>query len=135
MRSVRVAVVALAAFICAGFAIGIRQAGSTNELNAMLASGRGLTPSQQRSAASDLSSAAFGYPGQEVRILAGSVALREGRIAHASSIARSVNRAEPDNLQGWVLLTAVAIHTGDRRAALDARRELIRLDPIDARSR
>jgi cytochrome c-type biogenesis protein CcmH/NrfG len=127
--------VALAAGICAAFAIGVLQARSSSDLTALLATGHALTPSQQRSAASDLSSAAFGYPGQEVQILAGSVALREHRLAYAMSIARSVNRAEPDDLRGWVLLAAVGILAGDRRASLDATRELIRLDPVDARPR
>jgi formate-dependent phosphoribosylglycinamide formyltransferase (GAR transformylase) len=135
MRSFRVVAVAVAAVMCAGFAIGVRQARGSSEVTALLATGHGLTPSQQRSAASDLSSAALGYPGQDVRILAASVALRERRFAYAMSIARSINRAEPDNLQGWVVLAAAGILTGDRRAEVHAKRELIRLDPIDARSR
>lgn len=135
MRSLRILVVALAAVICAAFAIAVRQARSSSDLTVLLATGNVLTPSWQRSAASDLSSAAFDYPGQDVRILAVQVALREHRFVYAMSIARSITRAEPDNLQGWVMLAAVGILSGDRRAALLAKREEIRLDPIDARPR
>jgi hypothetical protein len=127
--------VALAAVICAAFAIGIRQAVNVNAVNSLLGTGHGLTPAQQQSAASDLSSATFGYPGQDAQILAAQVAMREHRYTHAKSIAQSINRAEPDNLQGWVALAAAGIVIPDRRALLQAKREEIRLDPLDARPR
>ncbi len=134
MRAFRVLAAVLAALIAAGFAIGIRQAHSVNAVTSLLGSGKALTPAQQRSAASDLSSAKFAYPGQDVQILAASVALNEHRYAYALSLARSINRAEPDNLQGWITLAAAALNSGDRRDALRARQEEIRLDPIDARA-
>jgi hypothetical protein len=133
MCSLRALAVALAAVICAAFAVGVRQASDSNALSALLATGRALTPTQQRSAASDLSSATFGYPGQDVKILAAQVAMREHRYTQALSIAQSINRAEPDNLQGWVALAAAGIVVPDRRALARAKTEEIRLDPIDAR--
>jgi cytochrome c-type biogenesis protein CcmH/NrfG len=134
MRWLRFGAGTVALLVCAGFAIGVRQAVSSSKVSALVASGHRLTPSQQRSAASELSAAAFGYPGQETDILAASVALREHRYARAMSLARSITRAEPDNLQGWLVLAAAGLLSGDQRAALQARQEEIRLDPIDART-
>jgi cytochrome c-type biogenesis protein CcmH/NrfG len=51
------------------------------------------------------------------------------------SIARGVTRAEPDNVRGWAVLAAAGIVARDRDAVLRAKREEIRLDPIDARPR
>lgn len=135
MSALRLLVVAMAAVLCAGFVIGIRQAQYSNSLTALLATGARLTPTQQRAAASDLRSAAFAYPGQDVPILAAQVALRERHFARGLSIARTITRAEPDNLQGWLVFAAAGIVSGDQRAALQARQEEIRLDPIDARAK
>jgi cytochrome c-type biogenesis protein CcmH/NrfG len=135
MPAFRVLAAALAAVVCAAFAIGIRQAISVNAVSALLATRHGLTPSQQRSAASELRSAAFGYPGEDVQILAAQVAIREHRYTRAKLIAESINRAEPDNLQGWIVLAAAGLNIPNRRAALRAKDEEIRLDPIDARPR
>jgi hypothetical protein len=135
MRAFRLLALAVAAVVCAGFVIGIRQAISVNRLGALPGTGHGLTPAQQRSAASELRSAAFGYPGEDVQILAAQVAMKEHRYTRAKSIAESINGAEPDNLQGWIQLAAAALNIPDRRAALRAKDEEIRLDPIDARPR
>jgi predicted Zn-dependent protease len=131
----RLLLVALATVICAGFAIGIWQAQYSGTVGGLLAKGARLTPAQQRTAASDLRSAAFAYPGQDVSILAAQVALRERHFARAMSIARAVTRAEPDNVRGWAVLAAAGIVARDRDAVLRAKREEIRLDPIDARPR
>jgi hypothetical protein len=133
MRAFRVLAVVVAVLIAADFAIGIRQAISVNALTALLGTGHALTPAQQRSAASNLSSAAFAYPGQDAQVLSAQVAMREHHYVHAKSIAESINRAEPDNLQGWVVLAAAGLLIPDRAAALQAKREEILLDPIDAR--
>jgi predicted Zn-dependent protease len=133
MRATRVVAVVLAAVICAAFAIGVRQARRSSDLTAVLATGHELTASKERSAASDLKAAAFGYPGQDVQILAAQVALRERRFAHAMSIARSITRAEPQNPQGWAVLAAVGILAGDLSVAEHAKREEIGLDPLSAR--
>lgn len=133
MSPSRVLVGALAVVLCAAFTIGIRQAHSSNAISAMLATGHPLTSTQQRSAASDLGSARFGYPGQDVQILAAQLALREHHFARAESISRAITRAEPDNLQGWVLLAAAGLVRSDRAALLRAKREEIRIDPIDVR--
>jgi hypothetical protein len=134
MRPRRLLAAALAAVVCAAFAIGIRQAISVNALSALLATGHELTPTQRRSAASDLSSAAFGYPGQDTQILAAELAMREHHYTHARSIARSINRTEPDNLQGWEALAAAGLVIPDHRALLRAEAEEARLDPVDAQS-
>jgi hypothetical protein len=135
MSAFRVLGAVLAAVICAAFAVGVRQARDSNALVALLATGRALTPAQQRSAASDLSSAAFGYPGQDIHILAAQVAMREHRYLDAKAIAQSINRAEPDNLPGWVALAAPGLVIPDRSILLRAKDEEIRLDPMDARPR
>jgi cytochrome c-type biogenesis protein CcmH/NrfG len=135
MRPFRVVAVALAAIMCAGFAIAVRQARSSSDVSALLAKGHPLTSSEQRAAASDLSSAAFGYPGQDARILAAQVALREQRFGRALALARSGTRAEPKNIQGWAVIAAVGILSGDRSVAIRAKREEIRLDPVDAHPR
>jgi hypothetical protein len=133
MSPSRVLVGVLAVVLCAAFIVGVRQAHSSNALNAMLATGDPLTPTQQRSAASDLSSARFGYPGQDVQILAAQLALREHHFARAELISLAITRAEPDNLQGWLVLAAAALIRSDRATLLRAKREEIRLDPVDVR--
>lgn len=133
MRAFRVLAAALAAVICAAFAVGIRQASSVNALDALLQTRDGPTPAQHRAAASDLRSAAFGYPGQDVHILAARAALWEHRYTHAKAMAQSITRLEPDNLQAWVLIAVAGLVIPDRRAVVQAKNEEIRLDPLDAR--
>jgi hypothetical protein len=135
MRALRALAATGAVAMCAFFAIGIRQATSVNAVNALLGTGHGLSSAQQRSAASELKSAKFGYPGQDVRILAAQVAIQERRYTRAESIAESINRAEPENLQGWIQLAAAGLNVPDLHAAYRAKNEEIRLDPIDARPR
>jgi cytochrome c-type biogenesis protein CcmH/NrfG len=132
MRALRPLVAAVAVVVCAAFVIGIRQARDSGAVTALVSTGARLTPAQQRTAASDLSSATFAYPGQDVPILSVQVALREHRFARALSIARTITHSEPDNLQGWISLAAAGLVAPDVPAAKHARQEEIRLDPIDA---
>jgi predicted Zn-dependent protease len=133
MRAPSVLAAIVALIVCAAFVIGIRQAASINRLNTLVDAGHGLTRAQQRSAASELRSAAFGYPGEDVQVLKAQVALLEHRYRQAERIAESINRSEPDNLQGWIMLAAAGLNNHDRSAAVRAKAEEIRLDPIDAR--
>jgi hypothetical protein len=131
VRAARIIVVAVALVICAGFVVGIRQDEGVAALTSLLSPGGRLTPSQQRTAASELSEAKFAYPGQEVNLLAVGVAFHEGRYAKARSIALSATRAEPKNLDAWSSLAATELVLSDNRALFHARDEMSRLDPLD----
>lgn len=130
VRVARLLVAAIAAVVCAAFVIGIRQVQYSNAVTALLAPGTRLTPTQQRAAASDLRSAAFAYPGEDVPILKVQVALNEDHFARALSIARAITAAEPDNIQGWVWFAGAADFARDLPAQHHARQEEIRLDPL-----
>jgi hypothetical protein len=134
MRPGRLVASAIAVLICIGFLVGARQAHEAAGLTAVIVKGELSSHSQQTSAASMLRAARFGYPGQDVPILAARVALVEHRYSHAAAIARGVTRAEPDNLEGWILLAGALLGDRDQRGLRHVQEGIARLDPVDARA-
>lgn len=100
----RVAIVGLAVVVCAWFAVGIRQAHDIDRATSIVAAANVPTPAQAQRAQSLLDSAAWLYPGTEVDVLKGRLAIERGRRAQAVAIERRVTAREPLNVDGWVWL-------------------------------
>jgi Flp pilus assembly protein TadD len=120
-----------ALLIALAFVIGIRQASSTAELRSLVERGGPRSAAQRRQAADDLRTAAFGYPGQDIGLLAAQADLNERRFRQAERTVLKVTRAEPQNVQAWNTLASVLLILGDRGARLSrAVDHLNTLDPI-----
>jgi predicted Zn-dependent protease len=122
----RMAILGLAVVVCAWFAVGIRQARDIDRATSIVAGAELPTPAQARHARSLLNSATWLYPGTEVDVLRGRLAIQMGHRVQAQRIERSVTENEPLNLDGWVWLARS--QTG-RAAALRALAHVVALDP------
>ena len=100
----RAAILGLAVVACAWFAVGIRQAHDIDQATSIITGAKLPTPAQAEHAQSLLNSADWLYPGTEVDILKGRVAIEKGQRPLAERIERSVTQTEPMNLNGWVWL-------------------------------
>jgi hypothetical protein len=100
----RVGILGLAIVVCAWFAVGIRQAHDIDQATSIVTGAHVPTPAQARRAQSLLDSAAWLYPGTEVDVLKGRLAIEQGKRAQAVGIERRVTEREPLNLDGWVWL-------------------------------
>jgi hypothetical protein len=100
----RAAILGLAVVVCAWFAVGIRQAHDIDQATSIITGAKLPTPAQAEHAQSLLTSAGWLYPGTEVDILKGRLAIEKGQRPLAQRIERSVTRTEPMNLNGWVWL-------------------------------
>ena len=128
----RVAILGLAVVACAWFAVGVRQAHDIDRASSIVAGTEVPTPAHAQHAQSLLDSAAWLYPGTEVDVLQGRLAIEQGRRAQAQRIERGVTDSEPLNLDGWVWL---ARSQTERAPALRALAHVVALDPMLAKHR
>lgn len=124
--SVRVAILGLAIVVCAWFAVGIRQARDIDHATSIMTGSKLPTPAQARHAHSLLESAAWLYPGTEVDVLRGRLAIEQGNRPLARRIEGRVTRLEPMNVNGWVWL---ANSYTDPKLALRTIARVQQLDP------
>lgn len=122
----RVSMLALAVVACAWFAVGIRQAHDITRATSIVTGPKLPTPAQARHAQSLLNSAAWLYPGTEVDVLSGRLAIEQGRRVQAQRILRSVTDTEPLNLDGWYWLAGAR---PNHKLAESALGHVILLDP------
>jgi predicted Zn-dependent protease len=127
-RMLRLILACLALLTCAWFVLGARQAHDiAAAANAVTVHRSSAGLAHVRSL---LDSAAFLYPGQEVQILRGRLAIVQGHSARAQRILATVVRAEPKNLEGWIWLTGAAL--GNPPLAHAGLARIYQLDPLVA---
>jgi thioredoxin-like negative regulator of GroEL len=102
----------LAIAVCVWFALGVRQALGVGSATAIVTSANTISSAQARHASSALNEASTLNPDQEVNILHGEVALKNGDAPAAQRVLDSVTQAEPKNLSAWLWLARAA---GDNR--------------------
>jgi predicted Zn-dependent protease len=129
-RIVRAVIAGVALVVCAWFALGIREAHEVTVATQIVSSARAPTSAALRSAAGELSSAAFLDPDRTVDILRGRVAIKQGRIADARRILSAVTREEPRDLEAWIWFTGASLGTPQARVGTA---QIAQLDPLDAR--
>jgi len=125
--------VALAAIVCAWFAIGIRQAHDTAKASSILSAGAPLNASQAAHVTALLRGAKLLNPDEQVAVLRGELAIRRNDLAAARNILRAVARAEPMNLQAWVWLAKAS--SNDPSTFLLALLHINQLEPRVKRQR
>jgi predicted Zn-dependent protease len=116
MKRSPVVIAGLAVFVCACFAVGIRQAHDVDRATSIMTGANLPTPAQAQRAQSLLNSAAWLYPGTEVDVLKGRLAIEQGKYAQAERIERRVTESEPLNVQGWAWLAHASNPTLATRA-------------------
>jgi hypothetical protein len=135
MRRFSLCVGAAAVITCAWFVISVKQAHDVDAANAILTASNGpLTAHQSRETASLIAAAGLLYPGQDVRILRARYFLKTGQDSRARSTLDAITRAEPDNLTAWLVVGALGIVQPRGFNVANYRKQLIRLDPVDARA-
>lgn len=130
MRVLGVVILGFAIVASAWFVVGIRQVQDITGATAVAENASAHTPAQVRHAFRLLDSAATLNPDAEVDILRGRLALGLQQFVRARRILEGVTRSEPDNLEGWIWLTAASLN--DRREGRLALRRLRELDPRSA---
>jgi hypothetical protein len=107
----RLVALVVALIVCAWFALGIRQAQDLARVNALLASHSKITATQARGANASLDDAQFLNPDQSVAAVRAIVESRAGDRERAVAIAESVTRREPQSVDGWLLLSELAVRS------------------------
>jgi len=123
----RIIAVLAAGLAVAWFAIGVRQARDTDRATDIITSATPLSPARARDAQSLLRAAKQLNPDAAVDLLGAQLALRQGNRPRARSIARSVTRSEPQNIEAWLAYGAAS--SNDRAAFVFALRHLNALAP------
>jgi hypothetical protein len=95
------------------YVVGIRQAEDTNRASALISPGGRLSASQAREASSLLGAAGFLNPDREVDVLRAQLQADQGDLRGARRIVTGVVKAEPQNLQAWLVLARSSV--GDLR--------------------
>ncbi len=90
--------------MAAWFALGVRQAVSTDRATAIIDTGRPLVRNQARRADALLAAGGFLNPDRQVTLLRSQVALASGDRSRARQLAASVTRSEPLNAEAWAQL-------------------------------
>lgn len=108
MLAVRVGLVALALTVCAWFALGARQAHYQNRATALIDRAGTPAPAQTAEILKLLDDAGTLNPDRNVDLLRAQAYTRGGDQAAAERIGESVVRAEPQNIDGWVVLRVAA---------------------------
>jgi hypothetical protein len=108
MRALRILPLLGALFVCAWFALGIRQAHDTQQAMTIVGVQPHASAAQARRVNSLLSAAGLLNPDQEVNVLRGQIALERGDARRARAILLAVTRREPRDLQGWLWLLHAA---------------------------
>lgn len=124
---VRFAVAVVAIVACAWFALGIREAHDLSSATNALASAQPPSRSAADLVSSRLNDADSLYPGEDVDVLRGRLALAERHDALARQILLRAARGEPDNLEAWVWLARAA--GGDAAELRLALNQVARLEP------
>jgi hypothetical protein len=125
--SVRVLAILAALAATVWFAIGIRQAHDTDAATAIVTGASPVTAARARQADALLHDAKQLNPDTDVDLLRAQLALREGDRARARALALDVTRAEPQNLDAWLVYGTAS--SNDRQAFLFALRHLNELAP------
>jgi hypothetical protein len=107
----------VAVLACAWYALGAIQALDTTRATALLA-GETIGPRAAAEVRSLLPTAGTLNPDQTVKLLRGQLAYEQGHTSQARQIFLSVARAEPENLQAWLLLAHTSHSTRYLRPAL-----------------
>jgi hypothetical protein len=115
--TVRTLVALLALAAAAWFAVGAHQAQDTTQASAIVSSVTRLSAAQANSASDLLTSAAFLNPDRTVDLLRAQLDLDRGKVTSARRILKAVIRAEPKNLEAWLLM--------ERASASDVRESLV----------
>jgi predicted Zn-dependent protease len=113
----RLGFAALAAVVCAWFALGAVQAHSISRANAILNSPDALTARQIADARSLLSTAGTLNPDSQVDLLRAELLQSENNNAAARVIYRRVVRREPENVLAWDLLAQAGEPSALRQVA------------------
>lgn len=100
----RAALACLALVTCAWFALSVHQAHALGAATSIISQSTPLTQAQARRAASLLDSAGTLNPDRQVEVLRGQLALARGDAPAAQRILVGVVRAEPQNLNAWIVL-------------------------------
>ncbi len=103
-KAAAIALLVVALGVAAWFAVGIRQAVSTDRASAIITASGTLKPGQARHAESLLSAAAFLNPDRQVNLLRSQAALEQGDLSRARRLAVTVTRNEPLNAEAWAQL-------------------------------
>lgn len=104
MRAASLICAAVAAVMSVWFALGARQAISTQRASAIVSRGRTATAAQEREVSSLVRSARLLNPDQEPNVLLGRIEIERGHYARAQRVLLSVTRSEPQNIEGWIWL-------------------------------
>jgi hypothetical protein len=133
MRLVSLILAVVGVVVCAWFGVVARQAHEIDAASAILAPAS-ANRYQLRDAASLIRSAAVLDPGQDVPILRARLELKSGQDSLARRTLASVTRAEPDNLDAWIQVGVLAVFRKGSVNVANVKKQLKRLDPLDARS-
>ena len=120
-------VCAAALVVGAWFALGIRQSHDLNVATDIVSAPARLSPARARQAAALLHGAGQLNPDTSVALARSALALRQGDSARARTIALSVVRSEPQNIDAWLAYGSASAH--DPRAFAVALRHLDALAP------
>jgi len=108
MSLIRAMLVAIAAIVCAWFALGIRQAHDTAQATTILSNASTLSAAQADHVDSLLHSASFLNPDRQVSVLRAQAAKERGDPGLAQTILEGVVHAEPQNAVAWIALARAA---------------------------
>jgi hypothetical protein len=108
MKAVRVLAVFGSLVVAAWFGVGVHQAIETGRATTRLSAASSITPADAERIRALLDSASVLNPDRGVDLLRGQLALQLGRHRQTQRIVSRVTRAEPDNLDAWLLLARAA---------------------------
>ena len=127
-RTVRTFGVAVAVVACAWFALGIRQATSLTQAEAIIGAKQHVTAAQGRAATALLNHASTLNPDRQVDIDRVHVLLERNHVAQARRLANALTRAEPQNIEVWLWLAHA--EGGDPQRYYAALVRARRLEPL-----
>jgi hypothetical protein len=128
MTALRWALLATAVVVCAWFALGAVQTHDQDRATTLLDRFSTPTPALTAQILSLLSTAGTLNPDRNVELLRSQALTRAGRNAAGIAAALRVTRAEPQNVDAWVVLGFAAQRTDPALARL-ARAEELKLAP------
>jgi cytochrome c-type biogenesis protein CcmH/NrfG len=129
MLALRLALVGLAVVVCAWFALGVVQTHDQTRAEALMNQPGNPSPATTARIMSLLKTAGALNPDRNVALDRSQTQTRGGHPTTGVAIARGVVRAEPQNVDGWIVLGFAARRVDPALARLAQAREL-QLAPI-----
>jgi cytochrome c-type biogenesis protein CcmH/NrfG len=130
MLALRLAVLGLAVAACAWFALGVVQSHDQTQAENLLDQFTRQTPAATARIMSLLDTAGTLNPDRNIDLDRSQAQTRAGHVAAGVAIARAVVRAEPQNVNGWIVLGFAARRLDPSLARLAQARQLALAPPV-----